>query len=73
MEGGDDAGLVGWGVGEDVVEFGEPFADGGDVEGGAGVRGELGVVVVEPVAGGEAAVEVFAQRATWSGRSGRGP
>ena len=46
-------------VGEELVEFGDPFADGGDVDGLRVGGGQVGGVVVEPVAGGEAAVLVF--------------
>ena len=58
-EGGDDPGLVDGRVGEQLVEFGEPFPNGGDVGRFGRRRRQVGGVVVEPVAGGEAAVLVF--------------
>ena len=58
-EGGDDAGLVDRGVGHELVEFGDPFADGGDVDRRGGGRRQVGGVVVEPFACGETAVLVF--------------
>ena len=73
VDGGDDAGLVGWGGGEEWVEFGERFADGGDVERFGVGCGQVGVVVWSQSRVARLRSRCSAQRARCCGLSGGGP